>query len=126
ERQIRFGQADERSAVGGRLGGRLLEALDGAIEALARPPMEEVPASADELVRLRHVDPMSELRTVDDPSSELAEALPDLADRDVHGMARDDGAVPRFFNHLLIADGLAGMSQQHAEREQALRPQPDF
>ena len=38
---------------------------------------------------------------------------------------RETIVVPGFFDHLLIADGLAGVAEQDAERRQPLRAQPD-
>ena len=39
------------------------------------------------------------------------EALPDLADRDVNGVPRDERAVPGLGHHLLVADRLAAVAQ---------------
>ena len=49
-----------------------------------------------------------------------------FADRHVHRMARDDRAVPRLGNHLLVSNCPPAVPQQHAQRLERLRAQPDF
>src|SRR5689334_11621594 len=75
EREIRLREADVGAAVGRRVDDRLLEAFDRAVEAFACSAVPEMPSAAHELVRARHFNPVSELRLVDDPGAELAEAL---------------------------------------------------
>ena len=76
EHQVARGQALPGAEVGGALARRALEAVDGAIGALARAPVPEVPARANQLLGRGNLEAVADLRPMRDPAAVFAEALP--------------------------------------------------
>ena len=103
QHQVRDGQALEGTEIRRTLGGRLLEAGEGAFEPLTRAPIPEVPSFPHQRIRGRHVNRVADLGPVDNPRAVLAERFPDLADGHVHGVTRDERPFPRLLDHLLVA-----------------------
>ena len=103
-----------------------MKAFDGPLGAFLRAAAREVPALANELVRGRHFQAVPHLGPVDDPSTVFAKGLLHLTDGHINGMPRDERAVPRFRDHLVVADRAAAVLQEDAKHLQCLGPQPDL
>ena len=125
EHQVARGHAFPCPEVRAALAGRALEAVDGAIGALTRAAVPVVPAGANQFLGRGNLEAVADLGTMGDPATVFAEALPHLADRDVHRVTRHERAVPGFRHHLFVADGLAAVTQQRAQGLKGLWPQLD-
>src|SRR5262245_42838260 len=81
----------------------------GFFESLSGPKTPEMLSSPDEVVGFGHSEPIADFRPMRDPRAKFLEALLDLADGDIDGMARNNRTVPGFRDHPLVAHILAAV-----------------
>lgn len=122
QHEARAGYRFERAEIGTVIFRGLLETLQGVFKPDPRVLVPEVPASSQQVFRLAHGQPVTELRLACDPGAVFSQRVLDFVYSSRNGVLRNLNA-PRLANHLPVIHQLPVIANQYFESAKGLWPQ---
>ena len=95
--------------------GGFFKAGQGFLETLAGVALPVVPAVADEIAQLRHIEAIAQLRVIGDPSPEFLKRSLDFSNRYSNGVTGDGNPVPRLTDHRCVPHATTTTLNQNAQ-----------
>src|SRR5258708_7033157 len=105
---------------------RSLETGQGLFKPFPGVALPVMPAVPDEIVGLRHIQPIAQFGVIADPSPEFPQRFLHLSDGHGYRVTRDGNSMPRLTDHLRVVHTTTAALNQYPQRMQRLRSQLKF